>query len=208
MAIGLKSAVWNFNGWRNNMFPKWDGDLLLFFQRMTEHPLLDKFFVFYTSLGNKGYLWIAIGIILIIFKKTRKTGILLLISLLISHLLNNFVLKILIDRPRPYEVIPNVRMLIGKVEETSFPSGHSAIAFGSAFVIFLREKGWLRWTALVMAILMALSRLYVGVHYPTDVLAGSIVGMLIASGVIFSEKNISRKIKPKLNQERNRKNSK
>ncbi|HHT24283.1 MAG TPA: phosphatase PAP2 family protein [Clostridiaceae bacterium] len=190
------------------MFQNWDGDLLYFFQKITEHPLLDKFFIFYTTLGNKGYLWIALGIILIIFNKTRKTGLLLLISLLISHLLNNFVLKTLIDRPRPYEVLPNVRMVIGRVEETSFPSGHSATAFGSAFVIFLRERGWLRWTALAMAILMAFSRLYVGVHYPTDVLAGSIVGILIASGVVFLEKCISQKIKPTLNQKRNRKNSK
>ncbi|NLJ70703.1 MAG: phosphatase PAP2 family protein [Clostridiaceae bacterium] len=189
------------------MFQNWDEDLLYFFQKITEHPLLDKFFIFYTSLGNKGYLWIAIGLILIFFKKTRKTGILLLISLLISHLLNTLVLKTLIDRPRPYEVLPNVRMVIGKVDETSFPSGHSATAFGSAFVIFLRERGWLRWTALAMAILMAFSRLYVGVHYPSDVLAGSIVGILIATGVVFLEQRISQKYNQKLKQKRNRNNS-
>ncbi|HHU53005.1 MAG TPA: phosphatase PAP2 family protein [Clostridiaceae bacterium] len=176
------------------MFLNWDGDLLHFIQKITEHPLLDKFFTFYTSLGDKGYLWIVIGILLLFFKKTRKTGFLLLISLLISHLLNTLVLKNLIDRPRPYEVLPDIRMVIGRVKETSFPSGHSATAFGSAFVVFLREKGWLGWTALAMAILMAFSRLYVGVHYPTDVLAGSIIGILIASGVFFLDKYISSKI--------------
>ena len=87
------------------MFPNWDGELLLFFQKLTQHPILDKFFTFYTSLGNRGYLWIAVGILLIVYQKTRKTGILLLISLLLTHLINNYFLKFLIERPRPYEVL-------------------------------------------------------------------------------------------------------
>ncbi len=187
------------------MFPNWDGELLLFFQKLTQHPILDKFFTFYTSLGNRGYLWIAVGILLIVYQKTRKTGILLLISLLLTHLINNYFLKFLIERPRPYEVLEGVRLVIGKVAETSFPSGHSATAFGSAFVIFLRERGWLRWTAISLAVLMAFSRLYVGVHYPLDVLVGSIIGIMIASLVVYVEKKL---VKSSSRRRRRKKSSK
>ncbi len=162
------------------MFPAWDGELLILIQKVTEHPALDAFFTSFTQLGNHGELWIALGVVLLLFKKTRGTGLLLLISLLVAHLFNTLFLKELIDRPRPYEVMPDVRLLIGAVSESSFPSGHAATAFASAIVVFRRETGFLRWSVLVAAILMAFSRLYIGVHYPLDVLAGALIGTLIA----------------------------
>ncbi len=167
------------------MFPAWDGELLLIVQKVTQNPFFDKFFAFYTSLGNSGMLWIAIGVLLLCFKKTRSTGLMMLISLLVTHLFNTLFLKHIINRPRPYTVMPEVRLLIAPDPESSFPSGHAATAFGSAMVIFLREKGWLRWTVLVLAILMAFSRLYVGVHYPLDVLAGAAVGTLVAALTVW-----------------------
>lgn len=162
------------------MFPAWDGQLLLWLQEVTATPLLDRFFVFFTALGDHGYLWIGSGIVLLCFKKTRLSGFLLLISLLSAHLINNLVLKEIVNRPRPYETMDQVRLLIGEQAETSFPSGHSATAFASAFILVFREKAWLRWTALVAAILMAFSRVYVGVHYPIDIVVGSLVGVVVA----------------------------
>lgn len=162
------------------MFPVWDAELLLWIQEISESPILDRFFVFFTALGDHGYLWIGTGVVLLCFKKTRVSGLLLLVALLCTHLLNNLVLKELINRPRPYEAMDMVRLLLDPQPETSFPSGHSATAFGSAFVLVIREKAWLRWIPFGAAVLMAFSRVYVGVHYPIDIAAGALVGILVA----------------------------
>ncbi len=172
------------------MFPIWDGQLLIKIQELTQNELLDRFFIVFTSLGDYGIIWITGGIVLLFFKKTRTSGILLLLSLLLTHVLNSVVLKNLINRPRPYETLAEVRRLIAAHPESSFPSGHAATAFGSAFVLVLREKNILGPLALTTAILMAFSRLYVGMHYPLDVLAGSLVGILMASLVVWADSMI------------------
>ncbi len=174
------------------MFPQWDSQLLLLIQEYFQNDFLDTFFVALTSAGDKGYLWIGLGVLLICFKKTRATGVLLLISLLLTHIINTVWLKEIVDRPRPYEVLPQIRNLVGIQGESSFPSGHAATAFGSAFVPALRHPGWFRWTVLPVALLMAFSRLYVGVHYPLDVLVGSLIGILIASLVVYFGQRIIR----------------
>lgn len=181
------------------MFPAWDAELLLWIQGITESAILDRFFVFFTALGDHGYLWIATGLILLTFRKTRLSGFLLLIALLSTHLVNNLFLKELVNRPRPYETIDAVRLLLPPQAETSFPSGHSATAFGSAFVLVIREKAWIRYSALTAAILMAFSRVYVGVHYPIDIIVGSLVGTIVASLVCLSAQAI---IKQKQKQNR------
>ncbi len=178
------------------MFPAWDGQLLIKIQELTKHELLDSFFIFFTALGDYGIIWIACGITLLFFKKTRMSGILLLISLALTHLLNSVVLKELINRPRPYEALEGVRHLIAEHHESSFPSGHAATAFGSAFVLVLREKNFMRPLALATAVLMAFSRLYTGMHYPLDVLAGSAVGILMANLVVSTEWMIGKRMNP------------
>lgn len=175
------------------MFPTWDGTLLLHIQDVTQNNLLDRFFIFFTALGDYGIIWIALGLLLICFKKTRTSGILLLVSLLFTHLLNSVVLKEIINRPRPYETLPDIRRLIAEHHESSFPSGHAATAFGSGFVLMLREKNYLRWGSLVIAVLIAFSRLYVGMHYPLDVLTGSLVGIAMASFVVIGEDMIRKR---------------
>lgn len=158
-----------------------DTRLLLTLQEYLQHQILNPLFIFITHLGDHGLIWIVFGLLLICFKRTRMTGVLLLISLLITHLLNTIVLKNLIMRPRPYLTNSEVIRLIGPQSESSFPSGHSASSFASATIPFKREKGILKYLPILLAFLIAFSRIYVGVHYPLDVIAGTLIGILIAN---------------------------
>ena len=162
-----------------------DGNILLFIQECVRNPILNPIVVFITSLGDEGMIWIVATLLLLIPKKTRKIGVMSGLALLGSLLINNTLIKNLVARPRPYTRLEDLTILIPKPGKYSFPSGHTASSFASG-VVFFRQlpKKW-GVPALVLAFLMGLSRLYVGVHYPTDVLAGMIVGALLAVGAEY-----------------------
>lgn len=145
-------------------------------------PLLDKILAFITSLGNAGIIWIVLAVFLLILPKTRKTGIIVAAVLLMDLILCNLILKNLVARVRPYDVNTAIAILIKKPLDFSFPSGHTAASFAAMTALFLAKmkKAWI--AALVLAVLIAFSRLYFYVHYPTDVLGGAVVGIL--SGII------------------------
>lgn len=145
-------------------------------------PLLDKILAFITSLGNAGIIWIVLAVVLLILPKTRKTGIIVAAALLMDLVLCNLILKNLVARVRPYDVNTAIAVLIKKPLDFSFPSGHTAASFAAMTALFLAKmkKAWI--AALVLAVLIAFSRLYFYVHYPTDVLGGVVVGIL--SGII------------------------
>lgn len=145
-------------------------------------PLLDKILAFITSLGNAGIIWIVLVVVLLILPKTRKTGIIVAAALLMDLILCNLILKNLVARVRPYDVNTAIAILIKKPLDFSFPSGHTAASFAAMTALFLAKmkKAWI--AALVLAVLIAFSRLYFYVHYPTDVLGGAVVGIL--SGII------------------------
>lgn len=145
-------------------------------------PLLDKILAFITSLGNAGIIWIVLVVVLLILPKTRKTGIIVAAALLVDLILCNLILKNLVARVRPYDVNTAIAILIKKPLDFSFPSGHTAASFAAMTALFLAKmkKAWI--AALVLAVLIAFSRLYFYVHYPTDVLGGAVVGIL--SGII------------------------
>ncbi len=145
-------------------------------------PLLDKILAFITSLGNAGIIWIVLAVVLLILPKTRKTGIIVAAALLMDLILCNLILKNLVARVRPYDVNTAIAILIKKPLDFSFPSGHTAASFAAMTALFLAKmkKAWI--AALVLAVLIAFSRLYFYVHYPTDVLGGAVVGIL--SGII------------------------
>ncbi len=158
-------------------------NILLWIQDNLRNDVLTPFFVVITSLGNAGILWILISAGLLIPKKTRKVGILCVAALLFSFLIDNVLLKNLVARTRPYEVIEGLTYLVKKPVDYSFPSGHTGTSFATAVVLFLSfPKKYSFWFP-VLAFLIGFSRLYVGVHYPTDVLAGAIIGTLIADCV-------------------------
>ncbi len=145
-------------------------------------PLLDKILAFITSLGNAGIIWIVLAVVLLILSKTRKAGIIVAAALLADLILCNLILKNLVARVRPYDVNTAIAILIKKPLDFSFPSGHTAASFAAMTALFLAKmkKAWI--AALILAVLIAFSRLYFYVHYPTDVLGGIVVGIL--SGVI------------------------
>ena len=163
--------------------------ILDFIRETFSCKLLDYFFVGITSLSNKGIFWIILTVILLCFKKTRKTGICLGVVLLIGEILGNQILKKLFERPRPYTVNPSVELVIEKLSSFSFPSGHSRCAVECAIAIYANNKKW-GIAAIVLAVLTCLSRMYLYVHYPTDVLAGAALGIIDGLLAIFIIKKV------------------
>lgn len=161
-------------------FQQMDGGLLLAIQGMrleALNPLVKGF----TALGNAGLLWLLLSVLLLCRKSTRRAGALALGALALGFLCTNLTIKPLVHRPRPWLALAELVPLIHEGDPHSFPSGHATAAF-AAGMVWARElprKG-LRVLAAAMAVCMALSRLYVGVHYPSDVVCGAAVGALCA----------------------------
>ena len=133
-----------------------------------------------TTLGNGGAFWIVLTLLLLIFKRTRRMGVYCAASMLLTLLVVNLCIKPLAARTRPYELIQGLEILVSRPRDFSFPSGHSANSLTCAWTIFRLAPRKHGVPALVLAILIALSRLYVGVHFPTDVLAGAAIGVLLS----------------------------
>ena len=158
-----------------------DGGILLWIQNFLRCAVLDPIMIIYTQMGDAGILWIVLSVVLLCIPRTRKAGFVSLIAMLLGLLCTNVVLKHLVARPRPWLTVEGLRFLVEEHDPNSFPSGHTCAAFAAAGIWWRTLPArWARVTALVMAILMGLSRLYVGVHFPSDVLAGAAVGLLAA----------------------------
>ena len=151
---------------------------ILYFIQGLHTPFLDRFMTAVTSLGVKGWHFIVLGIILFCFKRTRKMGAAVLLSLAAGGLIGNVVLKNLVMRDRPCWIDESVRLLIQNPKDFSFPSGHTLASFETAVSIFLYNRKW-GVPVLVLASVIALSRLYLFVHFPTDVLSGMALGIFI-----------------------------
>lgn len=157
-----------------------EGDILLYIQNFIRNPILTPFFQFITTLGNHGMIWAAISVCMLFFKKTRKAGILSLLALGSTLLINNMILKNLFARTRPFDMIVGLQVLIVKPADYSFPSGHTASSFASAYIIVRCLPSKYGTIAIVLAALIGVSRLYVGVHYLTDIIGGAVLGIIIA----------------------------
>lgn len=160
-----------------------DASILLWIQEHLRTPGLTVFFKQITRLGNAGIFWILLSICLLLFTKTRKTGGMAIVSLAISFVINNLFLKNVVARTRPYEVVEGLNRLIEKQVDYSFPSGHTASSFAVAMILYLELPKKYGIPLLILAVLISFSRLYLGVHYPSDVLAGAVSGILIALAV-------------------------
>jgi undecaprenyl-diphosphatase len=140
---------------------------------------LDAVMPVITRFGDGGIFWIAIAVVLLLFKKTRKIGLTMGIALAMGFIIGNLTLKNIVARTRPYDLNPAFPLLIEKLSDFSFPSGHTLASFEASVSIFLYNKKF-GTAAVILAVLIALSRLYLYVHYPTDVLASVIIGTTLA----------------------------
>ncbi len=167
-----------------------DGDILLWIQEYIRNDFLTPVMRFVTMLGDAGFIWIASALLLLCVPKTRRAGILTVGALAGTFFINNVILKNLVARIRPYDAVEGLAALIGKQADYSFPSGHAGCSFAAGVTIFLTCPKKIGIPALILAFVISFSRLYVGVHYPSDVLGGIISGTLIA----FFVRSVSKKI--------------
>jgi undecaprenyl-diphosphatase len=131
--------------------------------------------VFFSMIGNVGALWLILALSLALTKKYRRVGIDIFISVALCWLVSDLVLKLLVMRPRPFDEIPGLIVLVKGASSYSFPSGHACSSFAAAFVLMRHwgKKGALFY---IVAGLISVSRVWVGVHYPSDVLCGALLG--------------------------------
>ena len=167
-------------------FLMFEAGILLWIQEHLRMPVLNEIMIGITTMGNEGIFWIAVAIVLLIFKKTRKAGIQCAIAMLLTLLVVNITLKPAIARTRPYDLIEGLNIIISRPHDFSFPSGHAANSFSCAWVMLRRLPKKLGVPALILAVLIAFSRLYVGVHFPTDVLGGAAIAIILAEIGMFA----------------------
>ncbi|PTQ80654.1 undecaprenyl-diphosphatase [Trichococcus patagoniensis] len=157
-------------------------------------PLLDQLMLFLTTLGNGGMVWIALALVLLVIPKYRIYGLTMLVSLLISIIFGNVLLKNIVARPRPNWIDPSVKLLIPNPTDYSFPSGHTFTSFAAAGSLFLYNKKS-GTAALVLASLIGFSRMYLYVHYPSDVLAGALFGLAAAAAAFYGVRYLTARYK-------------
>ena len=155
-----------------------DWGILHWIQTYLVCPALDAIMPRLTLLGDIGFIWILTGVVLLCTKKHRRTGILLLLGLLCGALVGNVVLKNLVARPRPCWLDESVQLLIATPKDFSFPSGHTLSSTIGA-TILTRADHRFGYAAIPLAVLLAFSRLYLYVHFPSDVFAGAVLGLVI-----------------------------
>lgn len=163
-----------------NAIFNFDASILLWIQAHIRGGILDPIMIFITHLGDAGILWIAVTLILLIRQRTRRVGVTSAISMLIGLIVANLILKNWIARIRPYVLIEGLQLMIERQPDFSFPSGHATNSLACAWVMFRGMKRRYGVPALILALVICFSRLYVGVHYPTDVLAGICIGIAAA----------------------------
>ena len=152
-----------------------DMNILLWIQEHLRIDALTPFWKVITFLGNGGWFWLVVAAVLLIPKKTRRVGITALLSIIIGFLITNVLLKNIVARPRPFDAYTEIIPLITRPTDFSFPSGHTCASFACALVFFRMLPKKYGVPAVVLAGMVAFSRLYLGVHYPGDVLGGFLV---------------------------------
>lgn len=161
-----------------------DESILFSIQTNFHFPVLDKIMILFTTAGDLGLIWIFLSILLLLNKKTRYIGILVLGALALSTLLGEGILKNIIQRPRPYTDFPSILLLVDQSSTYSFPSGHTITSFAAAYVLsrYLKKFAPLIW---LLAMIIAFSRLYLFLHYPSDIVAGIILGLLCGKIIVY-----------------------
>ena len=199
--------------WLNSTFGNLDVSVALAVHKLYDMAgwFFTPFFEVISFFGKGGICLIFLSLALVFFKKTRRFGTAMCIGLAIGALITNCCLKSVIARPRPYVdqngILYQLWLLVGQNVESdkSFPSGHTTAAFATMVPVFLVGNKKVSWTALIFAFLMGVSRIYLVVHYPSDVLGGLIVGTIAGIlGTLLSQKLPQRYFEAELIKKRKR----
>ena len=192
-----------------DQFTEFDGNFLIGIQEHLNADWLTPIMKFITLFGENGIFWICVCLLLVLFKRTRRLGIICAFSLAFTFVCCNLIIKPGVDRTRPWVMFTEVIRYLEPPGDASFPSGHSANSMGPAWAMFIASRPAVRkcydevpclgWrgngvspkvvhrfgiAAVVLALLIGLSRLYLGMHYPSDVVVGLLLGMLCAQ-IVF-----------------------
>lgn len=172
-----------------------DFSILDFIQSTFKCVFLDYIMAFFSYIGEVGGIWIITAVILMCFRKTRATGAMVLSAVILGYLIGELGLKHFVARPRPFVENPAIQPFVAPPHGYSFPSGHSCSSFAAATVLLMRDKRF-GIPALAVAVLIAFSRLYNYVHFPSDVLTGILLGVICAFVVafIFRKTGLDRKL--------------
>lgn len=161
-----------------------DINILQFIQNYLTNPHLDRPMISLSACGDMGLIWICFTIIFLTTKEYRTMGKVAVVSLILDVIIINILIKPMVNRIRPFNLVEGIQLLVPKPTDYSFPSGHTAASFCVLLVILKMSKSkWLKIFTSILAVSIAYSRLYLFVHYPTDVLCGAVFGSLIG---IFS----------------------
>lgn len=169
-----------------------DFTILDWIQSKLTNPFLDWLMPIITSLGNAGAIWVLIAIIFLMWNKTRKYGFIMVVTLILCMLVGNLGMKPFFARTRPFDINTAIEILISKPKDFSFPSGHTMVSFAGATVLFYMNK-YIGVGALILAGLIGFSRLYLYVHFPSDVLVGMIIGVILALVSILASRIIEKR---------------
>ena len=161
-----------------DFFISFDNAVMLFVMNNLKNPFLDTFFKFITFLGDFGLIWVLTAIIFLFIKRLRPFGLTIIFMIILGYLFNDIIFKLLFHRIRPFISDPTISLIIKAPNGYSLPSGHAFSSFTCATIIFFADKK-LGIAALILAALIAFSRVYLLVHYATDVIVGT------AEGIIF-----------------------
>lgn len=169
----------------------YDWAVLHWIHNTLTYPVLNYLMPKITELGNGGIIWLLVGFVLIATKQYRRYGLILIVGLVLGVLVGNIFLKNLIERPRPCWIDHSVTLLIANPSDYSFPSGHTMASAIAATILTLSNKKF-GYIAIPLAILIAFSRLYLYVHFPSDVLGATAIGLTIGLFIF----NVSKKFIP------------
>ncbi len=174
---------------------QFDFSVLYWIQENIRTVFLDGFAGILNSVFNAGIFWIVLGAVLIIFRKTRTAGFMVLAAMGLALIVGELSMKNIICRPRPCHIDTAIALAVKRPDSFSFPSGHTGSSFGAATALFMWNKKW-GIPALAVAALVGLSRLYLFVHFPTDVLAGAVLGILcgVLTGILFRKFRVESRI--------------
>ena len=171
------------------MIQEFDFAVLDYIQEHIRCVFLDWLMPKVTMLGNGGILCIALTVLFMLLRSRRKCGFSLAAGLFLSGLVGNLMLKNIVARDRPCWINDSVDMLIRIPRDYSFPSGHTMLCFTVAVVLFCYDRK-IGIPAIIAAAAVGFSRLYLYVHFPTDVFAGMLIGILLGILASFTVKKL------------------